>query len=310
VCRALAAIASLGLVVSVAAGCHFSITPVNLDAAAGSPPITPASPSPDMAPPQQQQPPPNVDMAVPPPGVLDMARPRVVDMAKPDDLMSPCVHVTESFAADPTARWTLQGNATYDANNQRLQLTSPDNNAAGSAFYNEPLYTVAFDVRFNFRINDGGGADGMAFVLAHSGSTAGLGPFGNGVANTGYGLGYYGMDGFAVELDTFQNIGNGDPDNNHVGFMRTADGTHLLTGTPPTPALHSSTVRLAHVRFTGTHITVEIDGTKTIDADLPALTNFNPGSFYFGLTGASGGITDRHTVTNFDLTVGPANICF
>src|SRR5947209_4121233 len=109
----------------------------------------------------------------------------------------------------------------------------------------------------------------IAWQLARTPSTPGLAPFGNGQPNTGYGLGYFGMDGIAVELDTFQNGGNGDPDNNHVALMRTSDGTHLLTGTPPAPPLHSSSGRTAHIRFTGAHVTVEIDNMKTIDADVP-----------------------------------------
>jgi hypothetical protein len=284
-------------------GCRFSIGSVDVDAAVDrAPPITT---------PDDLASPPVVDMAVPPQKIVaDMARPVVHDLSLPPDLGPICEHVTETFAGDPTSRWALMGNASWDGNGTRLQVTSPDLNVAGSAFYNHAFYTVGFDARFDFRIDDGSGADGLAFVLAHSASVAGLTPFGNGTPNAGYGLGYYGMAGFAVEFDTFMNIGNNDPDNNHVGFMRTSDGTHLLTGTPPAPQLHSAAVRAAHIRFTGTHVTVEIDGSKAIDADLPAMSNFAPGTYFFGFTGASGGATDRHTVSNFELTVGTPGVCF
>jgi hypothetical protein len=256
-----------------------------------------------------------VPPTMPPP---DLARqPPPPDLMPPNDLMPPCVHVTESFASDPSARWALMGTATYDAANQRLQLTGPVLATAGSAFYAHALYTVAFDARFDFRIFDGDGADGMAFVLAQSGTTAGLTPYGNGSATDGYGLGYYGMAGFAVELDTYQNNFNAgnvvinDPDNNHIAFMRTSDGTHLLVGAPaPNPPLHSAAPRTLHVRFTGTHLLVELDGSAVIDKDVPMSTNFAPGVYFFGFTGASGGASDRHTISNFSLTVGAPDLCF
>jgi hypothetical protein len=312
--RRILEIAFIALLGSGAAGCRFAIPGLSIDAGAQAGQATPPLTALDLA---ETQPGEAMDLALgpTPPTTMDMARPlSIADMANSIDMTSGCVHVNETFASDPTARWTLQGNATYDANNQRLQVTSPDTNVAGSAFYNQPLFTVAFDARFDFRINDGSGADGLAFVLARSGSVAGLGPFGNGQMNMGFGLGYFGMDGLAIELDTFQNLsavpGQSDPDNNHVGFMLTAEGKHLLTGTPPAPPLHSGMTRTAHVRFTGAHVTVEIDGKKTLDGDVTAEANFNPGTFFFGFTGASGGITDRHTVTNFQLIVGPAGICF
>ena len=245
------------------------------------------------------------------PDDLTVAAPVPDLSAPPPDLVTPpCVVVTESFAADPAASWTLLGDATYDAVGKRLQVTSLGNNVAGSAFYSQPLRTEAFDASFTFRISDGQGADGMAFVFAKATNATALVPFGNGQANLGYGLGYLGMKGFAVELDTFNNITNGDPNDNHVALMRASDGAHLLVGTPAQPPLHSSMERQAHVRFTGTHVLIEIDGVKIIEADLPSGSTFTTDEYYFGFTGSSGGWTDRHSITNFKLTVGAPGTCF
>jgi hypothetical protein len=229
----------------------------------------------------------------------------------PDLTAPPCVEVAESFAVDPTARWTLMGDASYDTAAHRLQVTSLGNDVSGSAFFTQALRTPSFDATFTFRINDGSGADGLAFVFAKAANAAALTPFGgHGQVNLGYGLGYLGMNGFAVELDTFNNLTNGDPNDNHVAFIRATDGAHLLVGTPAQPALHSDKERQAHVRFTGTRLLVEIDGGKVIEADLPSGATFTADDYYFGFTGASGGANDRHTVTNFKLIVGAPVKCF
>lgn len=291
------------------AGCRFSIDSVKVGVTADDLSVTAVD----------QLPPPAGDLAVSAP--FDLARSLTItpDMrhATPPDMshvhppdMAGCTRIDESFGSDPSGRWTLAGSASYDANNKRLQLTDANGNAAGSAFFNTAITTSAFDARFDFRSGDGTGADGMAMVLAQSATIGGLMPFGNGTPNQGYGLGYLGMDGFAVELDTFQNVGNGDPDGNHVGFMHTGDGRHLLTGTPPMPPLHSASTRSAHVRFTGTHVKVEIDGTSVIDGDLPANSAWAPGTFFFGFTGATGGMTDRHTISSFTLISGTPGDCF
>jgi hypothetical protein len=258
---------------------------------------------PDMAPvavtaPDSQALPPPGDQALPPPADLG---------ASPVDLMSPCIRVSESFASDPAAHWTLMGDTSIDPPEGGLLLTSLGFNVAGSAFYDVALPASSFDARFTFRIGDGSGADGLAFVVAEASSVDALSPYGNGVLNAGYGLGYLGMAGFAIELDTFMNIGNGDPDGNHVSLVRTSDGAHLLSGTP-VKSLRSSTSRRAHIRLAGSHLTVEIDGDKTIDDDLPSGFAVPSGARYFGFTAASSVLDDHHSVSDLTLIVGPG--CF
>ncbi len=223
--------------------------------------------------------------------------------------MSPCTHLSEPFSADAAKRWTLMGDATVDVSVGGLQLTSLGFNVAGSAFYDTPLREGAFDASFHFRVADGSGADGLAFVVARAASPGALPPYGNGGVNAGYGLGYLGMDGFAVEIDTFMNVGNGDPNANHVALVHTSDGAHLLTGTPTSP-LRSTTARVAHIRMTATHLLVEIDGVAIIDGDLP--TGFAPptGDVYFGFTAAASALNDHHAVSDLTLDVGPAGVCF
>ena len=272
------------LVGSLAAGCQFRPNPLYLP------------PTSDLAP-----------TAATPPAPDDLSSPPATDLGAPgNDLLSPCTHVSASFAAASVPDWSLMGDASLDAGG--LQLTSLGFNVAGSAFYGAAIASDAFDATFTFRISDGTGADGIAFVVARAASAGALAPFGNGALNEGYGLGYLGMDGFAIELDTFMDVGNGDPNGNHVALVRTSDGAHLLAGTPGS-LLRSSTAQSAHVRLTRTHVLVEIDGGKALDADLPGAFAMPSGPVFYGFTAASSSFTDRHAISDLSLVVGPAAIC-
>ena len=271
---------------SMAAGCQFRPNPLFLPATADLAPIAPPPP------------PPLDDLASPPP--LDLGSP-------PNDLASPCTRVSATFADDPAARWSLMGDATVDA--AGLQLTSLGYNVAGSAFYDTAIASDAFDATFTFRMGDGSGADGLAFVVARATSAGALAPYGNGAINEGYGLGYLGMDGLAVELDTFMDVGNGDPNGNHVAVVRTSDGAHLLFASPGS-LLRSTASRTAHVRVTSTHVIVELDGDRALDADLPSGLSIPSGPVFFGFTAASSALNDRHGIRDLTLIVGPAATCF
>jgi hypothetical protein len=272
-------------VASMAAGCQFRPNPLFSPATADLAPIAPPPLPPD-----------------------DLASPPTMDLGSPaTDLASPCTHVSASFANDPSSRWSIMGDATVDAGG--LQLTSLGYNVAGSAFYDVAIPSDAFDATFTFRMGDGSGADGLAFVVARATAASALAPYGNGAFNEGYGLGYLGMDGLAVELDTFMDVGNGDPNGNHVALVRTSDGAHLLFGTPGS-LLRSTASRTAHVRVTSTHVTVEVDGDRTLDADLPSGLAIPAGPVFFGFTSASSALNDHHGVRDLTLIVGPAATCF
>jgi hypothetical protein len=231
----------------------------------------------------------------------DMARMR--DAAALPDMAETCVTISEPF---DTSTWVLAGAASLDSQ-QQMQLTTTEHNRAGSAFLSRSLYTPGFDANFHFRMWDGSGADGLAFVFAKAPNAAALGVYGDKQVNLAWSLGYLHMNGFAVELDTYQNDNNNDPNDNHVGFMVTSTGKHLLAGTPAV-SLRNDAGHDAHVRFDGTHVRVDIDGSAVIDADVPADPDsapFAPDQYWFGFSGASGGLNDHHTVSDLTLVVGP-----
>ncbi len=286
-------ISAAALVCSGATGCTFNVPDSNL------PPPPPIAD--DLAVPDLSLPAPPPDLAAVEPDLAPV----------PDLATNPaCTRIAEDFAADPAATWTLAGSATYDATAKRLQLTPPSSGAAGSAFFSTKQHVPAFEARFKFYIGDGSGADGMAMVFAKAQAVTDLKPFGDGQSSLAYGLGYLGMDGFALELDTYKNLGNGDPDDNHVALTVAANGTHFLVGKKPSPPLRSASERSARMRFDGHHFLVEVDDKPLIDADLPPTIVFMPADYFIGFTGASGGLTDRHRVGPLSIVIGPPDVCF
>jgi hypothetical protein len=229
---------------------------------------------------------------------FDLATTTAADLGTSPDLAAAnCMHIDQTFATAPT-NWTLKGSASYDTINHRLEITPPANHSSGTAFYNTPITTSAFDIQFKYYIGDGTGADGVAFVLGEAASVSQLGPS----AAAGPTLGYQGITGYAVEFDTYQN--SNDPSANHVAWMQAFDGTHLVVGEPSVP-LNCNCERQADIRVTGSHLTVTVDGTKVIDG-ASTLPN---GTYFFGFSGACGLINNRHTVRDVHITLGAVGPC-
>jgi hypothetical protein len=218
----------------------------------------------------------------------------------------PCTTVDEPFTSDPSPRWHLTGSTAWDARRGALELNPLTMNTIGGAFYDQPLYTEGFEATFNLRIADGpsndaglGGGDGFAFVLVQAPSVGAIDQSKSG----GGGIGFVGLNGFAIEFDTYQNMG--DPFPEYIGLTRASDGTHLAAAA--TPTLRSAIGHVAHVRFTGGHVTLWLDHEPLVDSDV--MSGFVPGNYFFGFTSASGGAIDRHTVSGLVLTVGKPADC-
>jgi hypothetical protein len=125
----------------------------------------------------------------------------------------------------------LELNGAAIATDDILRLTPSAGGEIGSAFTDRKEIRTdrSFDTRFKFSIHDGSinPAEGMAFVL-QPGSADALG------GSDLTALGYAEIDpSLAIEFDLFENPGSGDPDGNHVAFMRDGDSqSHLATGSP------------------------------------------------------------------------------
>ena len=198
-----------------------------------------------------------------------------------------------SIPTPPAGGWQLNGSARLVGDD--LQLTDSEGRAqAGSAFWPDVISSAGtVTASFNVLIDGGTGADGIAFAIvdADLADATVLG-------TAGGGLGWAGTPGFAVAIDTFQNTG--DPSFSSVG---------LVTGFDPLAPDHlrwaDAATSIPRLRDVVRHVDVVIrDGQLTASVD--AVVAFAapvtmPRRFLLGFTGANGGRTDRHLLSNISL---------
>jgi hypothetical protein len=190
---------------------------------------------------------------------------------------------------DPTAGgWTLNGSSALTS--KALKLTPATTNQAGSAFWPHAVSSSALTATFTETIDQGTGANGMAFVLADASQT---GP--TALGGDGGSLGFMGIPGVAVALDTYQ--GAGDPSGNFVGLTDGRDpstgGLHWIATSTAIPPLRNSTHSVT-VAVSGGTITVSLDGSQVLQHAVTL-----PPSVLVGLSAGTGELTDRHRVSSF-----------
>ena len=201
---------------------------------------------------------------------------------------------------DPvTGGWQLNGTAVLlgDFDGALLQLTPADQQfAAGTAFWPEDIPSANLTASFDATIGGGNGADGLTLVLADpSTAPTKVGVFGGQ-------LGFGGISGIAVVLDTFQNAPA-----NLIGISDgiASDGSvHYLAKAPAavTPDLRSGPHHVS-VSYGGGILSVSIDGAAAVSASVAL-----PSDILIGFTGATGGNTDQHAVSNVSITSGTVTV--
>ncbi|MGW7385845.1 choice-of-anchor D domain-containing protein [Streptomyces sp. NPDC054794] len=179
--------------------------------------------------------------------------------------------------------WTFNGSAGLSGTN--LVLTKTDANTKGSALQATAVPSARLQAHFTASIGGGSGADGMAFLLLDPAKAP---PTSLGAG--GGGLGYAGLPGIAVALDTFRN-GN-DPSSNFVGVAvgGTGDTLQYTATSTAIPSLRSGT-HAVDVSVAAGHLLVSLDGQQIIDTAVTL-----PQNVRVGFSGATGGYTDNHTV--------------
>jgi hypothetical protein len=135
----------------------------------------------------------------------------------------------------------------------------------------------------------------MALVL---GDTAkGAKPTSLGVG--GGGLGFSGIPGIAVALDTYKNAAN--PSNNFLGLSNgptktaTDQLSWIATANLAAPLLNA-THHIKVVTSAGT-LTASVDGTQVLSHAVAL-----PASAYVGFSAGTGGANDRHAVAHLTVT--------
>lgn len=195
-----------------------------------------------------------------------------------------------SVPAPPDAGWTDNGSATTSGGT--VQLTPAAADQTGTAIYGIPVATAFLDAKFRIQIGGGSGADGQTFMLldptAASPTSIGIG---------GGGLGYSGLTGVAVSFVTFAQAG--DPSSNYVGISTAGNGRALTYVAQATnvPNLRSGTHDVEVSVSTAGHLVVKMDGTQILDQAVTV-----PANALVGFSGATGALTDMHSVSNIAIS--------
>ncbi|MFN7142444.1 MAG: lectin-like domain-containing protein [Myxococcota bacterium] len=202
----------------------------------------------------------------------------------------------QGYTADDLdlATWHFEGSARWDASNGWVELTTPTYDQSGTAF--QTGSTVGADnvnIAFRFYVSGGSGADGISLTALDTTRMTGF------VGSTGGGIGYAGLPGWSIEVDTWYNGEYGDPtQDDHVSIH--------FDGQPMGPAAWAALPEMEdgawhdmEVSVLAPHVTVTIDGVTYIDTDLAGFTAFPA---YVGFTGATGGSTNAHLIDALTVT--------
>ena len=184
--------------------------------------------------------------------------------------------------------WNFEGSALWDSTNEWVELTGPFTDQAGTAFQTSAAVTSDdVVIEFEFYVSGGSGADGMSLTALDVDRMSSF------VGGTGGGIGYYGLPGWSIEIDTWYNSVHSDPTSaDHLSFH--IDGNiNMPVAWVTLPEMEDGAWHTAAVSVIGNHVTVAIDGTTYMDTIIDGLTPF---SAYVGFTGATGAATNYHLI--------------
>ncbi|HTJ69477.1 MAG TPA: choice-of-anchor D domain-containing protein [Actinospica sp.] len=187
----------------------------------------------------------------------------------------------------PGGGWSFNGNATMTGS--AITLTPAAVNQAGSVVYPTAVAPDGLTADFTLQIGGGTGADGMTFAL--------LNPADETSTSVGYkggGMGALGMVGTYVVFDTYPK---------QMAMIETVTSKTQTTLTEVQtakgiPDLRAGTHQV-QVSISGSVMTVDLDGNLILQAGdgLPGT-----GGVLVGFTGATGSITDAHSVSGVSIT--------
>ena len=179
-----------------------------------------------------------------------------------------------------------------------VQLTAPAAGQFGSIFLDTALNATSFSAGFDYwnaEPNSGiYGGDGITFAWVTS----------PGVGGGGGNLGFTGLNGYMVELDTYWNVGYDPADTLYSGD----DTDHIAVGTAVdlplayanTPEMEETGWHHVDIAFNNGLIQVIMDGVEYINYTISGYAGFDA---YFGFTGATGASYSRQLIDNFDITI-------
>lgn len=189
--------------------------------------------------------------------------------------------------------WNFEGSALWDATNEWVELTAPIGTQAGTAF--QTMSTVVSDlleIEFEFFVSGGSGADGISLTMIDADRMTTF------VGGTGGGIGYYGLPGWSLEIDTWYNAEHSDPTPlDHVSVHIDGD-VNAPRAWAALPEMEDGAWHVAKAVVTGPHLQFWVDEVLYIDEHIDGLTPFNG---YVGFTGSTGGSTNWHLIDALDV---------
>jgi hypothetical protein len=215
-----------------------------------------------------------------------------------------------------------------------LRITPALVNQTGSAWYvSTQPFASGFDTQFQFQLNGGSGADGIAFVMQTAGLSA-IGFTGGNGGAMGYGdddLDQSPTSGIAgsvaFEFDTYMNTW--DPDANHVAIQSCGPNpntSHHGMPCPSQPNIPNSTIDLATSKIPltgGVHtaeikyvvtppplgcevecattrlLTLSIDGIVALSNSTDLTAYLGQGPVYVGFTGGTGALNNNQDILSW-----------
>jgi hypothetical protein len=196
------------------------------------------------------------------------------------------------------SQYVINGNA-ISLGNDCYQLTPAQYFQVGSVWFQNKV-TLNSDVlvegTLNLGFNDGGGADGMAFVLQ---------PICSGLGVYGGGIGYLGISpSLAVEFDTWQNGEYADPSADHVALMKNGVVSHNtasnLQGPVQLPNMENGANHPFSISWDAANKNLKVwfDGNLLINYTNDIVTSIFSGNanVFWGFTAATGAAINYQTV--------------
>ena len=200
-----------------------------------------------------------------------------------------------AIPAPSGGKWRLNGSASLSAGS--VVLTRTRLKTAGSAIWPHTLRGItSLSASFDVQMDGGTGADGLTFAMINAtvGRSTALGKVGGG-------LGWAGIPGAAIALDTFQNPG--DPSYNDIGLVTgfNPERPDQLTWVDSAAAIPQLRHGIRHITVVVVHgsLTVTVGAAVAFTAPLAL-----PKNLLVGFTAATGARTDRHVVSNVNITAG------
>ena len=191
------------------------------------------------------------------------------------------------FSSDPSGAMSLNGTAYWDDAAEVLVLTPADAYQAGSAFFTTLMAGDSFTVQFDVEIGGGTGADGMTFAfLDETDPTV--------VGETGGSLGFFGLTGYGVEFDTYNNSDH-DPSSNHMAVVNSADIFGDYEQTTDIPTLSDAGPFTVRVEFVAGLIDVYLDDELVLSTEIDG---YDLDEVLMGFSAGTGALTNQHTVDN------------